>query len=534
MSATSTLPRRGFWRHNIEAFTVAVVMALLIKQFAFEAFQVPTESMEPTIIGRNPGGDRIIVDKSSALTGDPQRFEVQVFMYPLSQRVNYVKRLMGMPDEWLKIAHGDIFTAQQESGPWSVARKPDGVQDALFKANPVIPESDWTDFRAGRIWNTWQRPAAGASLTQDDHLLLEAGPVELLVGLAHPVTPERHDPMAATRSGRADAALRLPAGDLRFSMDVTPRAGAGSVILRITDGTQVTTPMRLELAVEGAASPSRLLHGARVVNCERLQSTRLKPGQRARISFENADDRMRVLLDGEEICRDEYAQSVVALVGGESRVAFGLTSGSAEFSLLGLERDLYTTQFEGTGDTFHIPAGHYLMLGDNSANSLDARAFRMVGVRLRDSGRVLLGDLEAVSDDFEAPRQDNNPWLEPGGDARPHHFLDIAGNHHRLAAGSYDILDLTRFPNAQGTELFKLHDTFLSGVSADELAFSAPDTKTLEMLTAHAPHAFRAASVLMHYVPREFVLGRAGFTFLPAGDSLVSSLFSLGSYRVIR
>ncbi len=537
MSATSTVAKRGFWRTNIEAFTVAVVMALLIKQFAFEAFQVPTESMEPAIIGRNPGGDRIIVDKAAALLGDPQRFEVQVFMYPLSQRVNYVKRLMGMPGETLKIAHGDIFTASNAAGPFSVARKDIGVQAALFDANPVIPAADWTDFRGGRIWNTWQRPAAGAAVDPKGQLRLEAGPVELLVGLSAPVTPERHDPLASTRRGRADETIRLPVGDMRFSVEVTPEAGAGALIMRITDGTQVTTPMRLELAVEGATTPSRLMHGARVIDCAALTATRLKPGVSTRIVFENADDRLRVLLDGTEICRDEYKQSVVPLAGGESRVAFGLTSGSASFSSLGLERDIYTTLFDGSGDTFHVPAGHYLMLGDNSANSLDARAFRMVGIRMRDDGRVLLGDLEAVSDEFDSPRQDNNPWLDnaDASDAeRPHHFMDIAGNHLRLSNGSYDILDLTQFPNKDGVGLMQLHGTKCDKPSDAQLAHRAMDTRTLEMLTAHAPHAFRARSVLMHYVPRHFVLGRAAFVFLPAGDSIFDSLFELKAYRVIR
>ncbi|MSR74499.1 MAG: signal peptidase I [Planctomycetes bacterium] len=537
MSVTSTVGKRGFWRTNIEAFTVAVVMALLIKQFAFEAFQVPTESMEPTIIGRNPGGDRIIVDKAAALLGNPERFEVQVFMYPLSQRVNYVKRLMGMPGETLKIAHGDIFVAAKPEGPFHITRKSLGVQAAIFDANPVIPTEAWTDFRGGRIWNTWQRPAAGATLTSGGQLQLDAGPTELLVGLSAPVTPERHDALASTRRGRADETIRLPVGDVRFSVDVTPAAGAGSVILRITDGTQVTTPIRLELAVQGAAVPSRLLHGARAIDCADLTAARLQHGKSVRISFENVDDRIRVLIDGTEICCDEYEQSVIPLAGGESRVAFGLTSGSAAFSRLALERDIYTTLFDGTGDTFHVPEGHYLLLGDNSANSLDARAFRMVGIRMREDGRILLGDLEAVSDEFDAPRQDNNPWLNPAdaeGAARLHQFMDIAGNHLQLESTSYDILDLTRFPNKDGVSLLALHGTCLANPQDDQLAHRAMDTRTLDMLTAHAPHAFRARSVLMHYVPREFILGRAGFIFLPAGNTIFDSILNLKAFRVIR
>ncbi len=537
MNTAAAGSTKGFWRSNIESFTVAVVMALMIKQFAFEAFEVPTESMEPTIIGRSPGGDRLIVDKFDGLARDPERFEVRVFMYPLSQRVNYVKRLIGVGPETVKLAHGDIFTATSPAGPFHVARKSEGIQDALFRANPAIEREGWTDFGGGRIWNTWQRPAAGASLTAAGTLRLEAGPVELLVGLSKGVTPERHDVAAATRKGRGDADVRLPQGDLRFHVDVTPGAGSGSIILRLTDGTQVTTPIRLDLAVEGSGATSRLMHGSRVITSSTLAATKLSAGKRQRVTLENVDDRIRVLLDNEELVRDEYEQSVIQLAGGESLVAFGLTKGSAEFSELGLERDIYTTLFEGSPDTYEIPAGHYLLLGDNSANSLDARAFRMVGLRLRATGEVLLGDMEAVSDDFSAPRQDNNPWLEEGagtGKDAPHHFVDIAGNHRRLESASYDILDLNHFENAGGVGLMALHGTSIPTPNDRQIAHRAMDTSTLSMLSAHSPHAFRAASRLMHYVPRKFMLGRAGFTFLPAGENLLKALFSFGDFRIIR
>jgi|GEM_PF-5744946 signal peptidase I len=537
MSNAADATAKGFWRSNIESFTVAVVMALIIKQFAFEAFEVPTESMEPTIIGRSPGGDRLIVDKFDGLAREPERFEVRVFMYPLSQRVNYVKRLIGIGPETVKVAHGDIFTGESPAGPFHIARKSEDIQEAIFHANPAIPRDAWTDFGGGRIWNTWQRPAAGAGLNAEGHLRLDAGASELLVGLSKGVTPERKDPAAATRKGHADADVRLPQGDLRFHVDVTPAAGAGSVVLRITDGTQVTTPIRLDLAVEGSGGTSRLMHGSRVIESAQLKACQLKPAVRQRITLENVDDRIRVLLDGDELVRDLYEQSVIPLAGGESLVAFGLTRGVAEFSELGLERDIYTTQFEGSPNTFEIPADHYLLLGDNSANSLDARAFRMVGLRMRATGEVLLGDLEAVSDDFAAPRQDNNPWIEPGDEQRadaPHHFVDIAGNHRRLSAGSYDILDLNHFENAGGVGLMALHGQSIGTPRDAQLAHRAMDTATLAMLTAHSPHAFRAQSRLMHYVPRQFMLGRAGFTFLPAGENLIKALFSFGDFRIIR
>ena len=40
-------------RENLEAFAVAIVMALVIKHFCLEAFRIPTSSMKPTLRGQN-------------------------------------------------------------------------------------------------------------------------------------------------------------------------------------------------------------------------------------------------------------------------------------------------------------------------------------------------------------------------------------------------------------------------------------------------------------------------------------------------
>ena len=46
-----------------ESFSIAILLALCIKIFFFEIYKIPTSSMEPTLIGKLIGGDRIIVNK---------------------------------------------------------------------------------------------------------------------------------------------------------------------------------------------------------------------------------------------------------------------------------------------------------------------------------------------------------------------------------------------------------------------------------------------------------------------------------------
>ena len=99
------------WRENIEAITVSVIVIVLFKYFVLEAYKIPTGSMQPTLMGNEETGifDRVIVDKLSYHFRDPERFEIAVFKYPLDSSKNYIKRIVGMPGERLRIENGDLF-----------------------------------------------------------------------------------------------------------------------------------------------------------------------------------------------------------------------------------------------------------------------------------------------------------------------------------------------------------------------------------------------------------------------------------------
>ena len=99
MSPDPKAPPRRFWRDNIEAGTMAIILAVMFKYFLVEAYKIPTGSMQPTLLGNEDTGifDRIIVDKLSYHFRDPERFEVVVFRYPLDRSKNFIKRICGMP-----------------------------------------------------------------------------------------------------------------------------------------------------------------------------------------------------------------------------------------------------------------------------------------------------------------------------------------------------------------------------------------------------------------------------------------------------
>jgi signal peptidase I len=122
----------------------------------------PYESSGPDRTGsplpqpkRTLAGDRILVQKYLYEVREPRRYEVLVFKNPTGAEQNYIKRLVGLPNEHLWIVDGDVFTTPRiaiaddadvasvalERGAWRIQRKPFEVQRALWQ--PVF-SSEYT------------------------------------------------------------------------------------------------------------------------------------------------------------------------------------------------------------------------------------------------------------------------------------------------------------------------------------------------------------------------------------------------------
>ena len=66
------------WQESILLVVTAMVMAVLVKTFLLQAFYIPSESMEPTMLP----DDKILVQKVSYWTGDVHRGDIVVFDDP--------------------------------------------------------------------------------------------------------------------------------------------------------------------------------------------------------------------------------------------------------------------------------------------------------------------------------------------------------------------------------------------------------------------------------------------------------------------
>ncbi|MDR1480360.1 MAG: S26 family signal peptidase [Planctomycetaceae bacterium] len=69
-------------------------------------------------------GDRIFVSKCQFDFSSPRRWHVTVFRYPGKPQINYIKRLIGLENETVRIEHGDIFVCPDGNTKFEIQRKP--------------------------------------------------------------------------------------------------------------------------------------------------------------------------------------------------------------------------------------------------------------------------------------------------------------------------------------------------------------------------------------------------------------------------
>ncbi|HVZ75092.1 MAG TPA: signal peptidase I [Polyangia bacterium] len=109
--------RKSTMREYAESIGVAVAIALLLRAFVVEAFQIPSGSMIPTL----EVGDHIFVSKFAYGLGipftnmkvlqyaEPKRGDIIVFKYPLEQSTDYIKRVVGLPGDVLEMRQGELY-----------------------------------------------------------------------------------------------------------------------------------------------------------------------------------------------------------------------------------------------------------------------------------------------------------------------------------------------------------------------------------------------------------------------------------------
>ena len=124
-------------REVADSLAIAFILAMIIRHYVLEVFKIPTKSMEPTLLGDPVTGDKILVNKFAYDFRDPRRWEIAVFKYPQDTSKNYIKRIVGLPNETILVRYGDVYITPPGEGAEShIARKPWSVQKDLWRLTP--------------------------------------------------------------------------------------------------------------------------------------------------------------------------------------------------------------------------------------------------------------------------------------------------------------------------------------------------------------------------------------------------------------
>ena len=108
---------------SLKTIFIAIIIALLIRSFIFEPFNIPSGSMKPNLLV----GDYLFVTKWSygyskhslpfslpiikgrIFYNQPERGDIAVFKTPEDNRTDYIKRIIGLPGDEIIVINGIVF-----------------------------------------------------------------------------------------------------------------------------------------------------------------------------------------------------------------------------------------------------------------------------------------------------------------------------------------------------------------------------------------------------------------------------------------
>lgn len=156
---TNPKKKKGAVREYAEALATAVLVALFIRAFVIEAFKIPSGSMIPTLsvgdhifVNKFAYGLRIPLTKHRFLTfGAPSRGDVVVFIYPVDEGKDFIKRVVGLPGDRIRLEGEDVWVNGErlkrlalEVAPYPADRRRLLVRDGHLRTIPSTP--GWRDF----------------------------------------------------------------------------------------------------------------------------------------------------------------------------------------------------------------------------------------------------------------------------------------------------------------------------------------------------------------------------------------------------
>jgi len=211
--------RKSTVREYVESIGLAVLIALLLRAFVVEAFQIPSGSMIPTL----RVGDHIFVNKFSyglrmpfskwwfVQWGDgPQRGDVVVFMFPEDESKDFIKRIVAVEGDTLLLRNNELV-----------------LTDAEGRRVPVPQHHVTDDFQYREEDAAGGRLVHATAMREDlgdaDYTVIfrrhfgrpDFGPVEVAPGHVFVMGDNRDNSHDARFWGRGDGTVQVPIGNIK-------------------------------------------------------------------------------------------------------------------------------------------------------------------------------------------------------------------------------------------------------------------------------------------------------------------------------
>jgi signal peptidase I len=408
------LPSMGPIRVNLESFGVAILAAVLLKWFCIEAYQIPTSSMQPTLMGSSEAHvyDRILVDKLVQTLREPERWDIMVFRYPLQKNQNYVKRLVGMPNDRLSIAGGNVYQVTDKDGKrsYAVLRKPDDLQAAMWKE--VYPARCVVRGEGKALGALLAGSPARAVAEDGDRFVLD---VETEARLYVRIDADGGfvDLVWDGYPTATAAAIRQETQQQRRPQEIVPDARLRATVERDAGVAEVAFEIdvvrpgrdRLTYAFVVRGDKGRLVvrgKGTQVLGESPEFACELPAGAATELGFAHVDDQLIAWRDGDELqrfdtaawpCRDGCEVGGPTATGDHCVVPQIVCRGRGKVRVddLRIDRDQHYTR-AGSPEVIEVPDAHYFMMGDNTLQSVDSRDWTAVSIGVTPDGKVVPPD----------------------------------------------------------------------------------------------------------------------------------------------
>lgn len=502
-------------KETIESIVIAFILAFVFRAFIVEPFIIPTGSMAPTLYGAHlqmdcescgygfdigvnmdpaagvvsegalqkaksadcpmcnyevvaqigthvRSGDRILVDKFSYHLAEPSRWDVIVFKAPQSDpvntepvapKVNFIKRLVGLPGERVALHDGNIYVAPAGTDDFVIARKTDpdtnrhwqDIQRSVWQPvyhSQYVPIEDGRATGAGRdgthVWRVpWQVvPGQGAwdlgtARSPKRIYRFEGGDSALRFEMQGDYGTAQYDENPGKHPYNNGSGADSPIEDIRLACAFTPLSDQAT--LRLSTTARLDRPdngietLVASVSRSGAVELKAISEQGKERSLgTKAQLTEFKKGIAAQIELWLVDDEASIWVNGErvvvqrfDLTWEQIARRPKQRTLPEVRIAVK-SDGPVELRRVELDRDLYYFPRSAGFGSFTQMRGQVKPKGDRLDAGSNPFELRTESAH-HDAEYFVLGDNQPASDDSRAWTGVNG-WIQQryfGGDDRP-------------------------------------------------------------------------------------------------------------------